>query len=44
MILGGQSQILASTKEADFTVLGFTAVNGSPDLCAIIFASKALEK
>jgi hypothetical protein len=35
---------VASTKDAHFTVLGFTAANGNPVLCPIIFASKALEE
>ena len=42
-IAGGRPQIRASTKDAHFTVLGFTAANGQPIMCAIIFAAKALE-
>jgi hypothetical protein len=37
-ISGGRPQILASTKDAHFTVLGFTAANGNPVLCAKTFA------
>ena len=38
-------QRVASTKEAHFTVLvGFTAANGNPVLCPIVFASIALEE
>jgi hypothetical protein len=32
----------ASTKDGHFTVLGFTAANGEPLLCAIIFAAKTM--
>jgi hypothetical protein len=39
----GQPQQQASTKDAHFTVLGFTAANGDPLLCAIIFAAKTLK-
>ena len=37
-----QQQRLAH-KDAHFTVLGFTAVNVNPIMCAIIFAAKTLE-
>ena len=30
-------------KDAHFTVLGFTAAEGTPVMCAIIFAAKELE-
>ena len=35
-------QIKAATKDAHFTVLGFTAATGEPVMCAIIFAAKVL--
>jgi len=34
----------SATKDAHFTVLGFTAANGLPVMCAIIFAAKELEE
>jgi hypothetical protein len=40
----GRPQSRAATKDAHFTVLGFTAANGEPLLCAIIFAAKTLKK
>ena len=30
-------------KDAHFTFLGFTAANGTPVMCAIVFATKKLE-
>ncbi len=33
----------AATKDAHFTLLGFTAANGKPIMCAIIFAAKAMK-
>jgi hypothetical protein len=40
----GQPQQCATMKVAHFTVLGFTAANGVPLMCAIIFAAKMHEK
>jgi len=34
----------ATTKDANFTVLGFTAANGELLLCAIIFAAKSMKR
>jgi len=34
----------ASTKDAHFTVLGFTAADGSPVMCGIIFAAKSMRE
>jgi hypothetical protein len=39
----GHPQNCAATKDAHFTLLGFTAANGKPLMCAIIFAAKALK-
>jgi len=39
----GRPQQRAATKDAHFTVLGFTAANGEPLMCAIIFAAKSLK-
>jgi hypothetical protein len=36
----GHPQQRAATKDCHFTVLGFTAANGEPIMCAIIFAAK----
>jgi hypothetical protein len=36
----GHLQQRAATTESHFTVLGFTATNGKPIMCAIIFATK----
>jgi len=33
----------SAMKDAHFTVLGFTAAEGTPVMCAIIFAAKELE-
>jgi len=38
----GRPQQHAATKDAHFTVLGFTAANGVPLMCAIIFAAKTM--
>ena len=35
-------QIKAATKDSHFTVLGFTAAIGEPDMCAIIFSAKEM--
>ncbi len=40
----GGPQQRAATKDAHFTVLGFTAANGKPLMCAIIFAAKSLKE
>jgi hypothetical protein len=40
----GRPQQRAATKDAHFTVLGFTAANGKPLMCAIIFAAKSLKE
>ena len=37
----GRPQQRAATKDAHFTVLGFTAASGEPVMCAVIFAAKA---
>jgi hypothetical protein len=39
----GRPQQRAATKDAHFTVLGFTAANGKPLMCAIIFAAKSVK-
>jgi hypothetical protein len=39
----GCMQQRAATKDAHFTLLGFTAANGKPIMCAIIFAAKAMK-
>jgi hypothetical protein len=39
-----QPQQRASTKDTHFTVLGFTAANGDPLLCAMIIAAKTLKE
>jgi len=39
----GRPQQRAATKDAHFTVLGFTAADGKPLLCAIIFAAKTMK-
>jgi hypothetical protein len=36
----GRPQQRAATKDAHFTVLGFTAADGQPVMCSIIFAAK----
>ena len=41
---GQQPQIRSATKDSHFTVLGFTAANGMPLICAIIFAAKDMEE
>ncbi len=40
----GRPQNRAATKDAHFTVLGFTVATGEPLLCAIIFAAKTLKQ
>jgi hypothetical protein len=40
----GRPQQRAATKDAHFTVLGFTAANGEPIMCAIIFAAKTMKE
>jgi hypothetical protein len=40
--IDGRPQLHASTKDAHFTVLGFTAANGEPVVSAIIFAAKSM--
>jgi hypothetical protein len=39
----GRPQQRAATKDAHFTILGFTAANGEPLLCAIIFTAKTMK-
>ena len=39
----GRPQQRSALKDAHFTVLGFTAADGYPVMCAIIFAAKQLE-
>lgn len=38
----GRPQQQAATKDSHFTILGFTAADRSPQMCAIIFATKSL--
>jgi hypothetical protein len=38
----GRPQQRAATKDSHFTVLGFTAADGNPLMCAIFFATKSL--
>jgi len=40
----GRPQQRAATKDAHFTVLGFTAATGKPLMCAIIFSGKAMKE
>jgi hypothetical protein len=40
----GRPQQRAATKDCHFTVLGFTAANGEPIMCAIIFAAKSMKQ
>jgi hypothetical protein len=40
----GRPQQRAATKDAHFTVLGFTAADGQPVMCAIIFAAKTFRE
>lgn len=40
---GGRPQQHAATKVAHFTMLGFTATNDVPIMCAFIFAAKAMK-
>jgi hypothetical protein len=39
----GRPQQCAATKDAHFTMLGFTSANGEPITCALIFAAKAMK-
>ncbi len=39
---GEQPQQRSAHKDAHFTILGFTAANGNPIMCAIIFGSITL--
>jgi len=39
----GRPQQRAATKDAHFTVMGFTAASGDPVMCAIIFAAKVFK-
>ena len=39
---GETAEVTAATSEAHFTVLGFTAATGEPEMCAIIFAASEL--
>jgi hypothetical protein len=40
----GHPQNRAATKDAHFTILGFTAANGEPIMCVIIFAAKTMKE
>ena len=40
--ISARPQIRAATKDSHFTVLGFTAANGEPVMCAVIFSAKSL--
>jgi hypothetical protein len=40
----GRPQQRSATKDSHFTVLGFTAADGNPLMCAIIFAAKSLRE
>jgi hypothetical protein len=42
--IDGRPQQRAATKDAHFTVLGFTAASGEPVMCAIIFAAKSFQE
>jgi hypothetical protein len=39
----GWRQQMAATKDAHFTVMGFTAASGDPVMCMIIFAAKVFK-
>ncbi len=39
--IDGQPQQHAATKDAHLPVLGFTAANGEPVMCAVIFTAKS---
>jgi len=39
--IDGRPQQCAAAKDAHFTVLGFTAENGEPVMCAVIFAAQS---
>jgi hypothetical protein len=39
----GHPQNWAATKDTHFTLLGFTAANGEPLICTIIFTAKTLK-
>jgi hypothetical protein len=40
----GRPQSCTATKDSHFTILGFTAADGHPLMCAIIFAAKSLRE
>jgi hypothetical protein len=40
--ISARPQIRAATKDSHFTVLGFTAANGQPVMCSVIFSAKSL--
>jgi hypothetical protein len=40
---GRKAQQKAATKDAHFTVMGFTAANGEPIMCCIIFAKAVMD-
>ena len=40
--INGRPQLRSASKDSHFTVLGFTAANGQPVMCAIIFAAKEM--
>jgi hypothetical protein len=40
--LSARPRIRAATKDSHFIVLGFTATNGEPDMCAVIVSAKSL--
>ncbi len=40
----GIPQSYAETKDAHFTMLGFTAASGEPIMCALVFAAKAMKE
>jgi hypothetical protein len=40
--ISARPQIRAATRDSHFTVLGFTAANGEPVMCAVIFSAKSL--
>jgi hypothetical protein len=39
----GRPQQCTATKNANFTVLGFTAENGEPVMCVVIFTAKSFQ-
>ncbi len=42
--IDGRPQLRSGSKDSHFTVLGFTAANGQPFMCTIIFAANKMTK